>query len=331
MLATLDRLLADHGTHWGVGVMGAIGEFIRDAGEAVASPRPRSMVTARGGIALMADDAAARLVAWTEPSTIAGQWRQGAAVCLPVAEAACGGASVITEIGPDEDALRDEDRGAILFDMGVGFPHIRACVRSADPALVATLRAGCGRGLFDADNWEAAHAVILCSPHRVFLSRIARIEVYQPIPPPDGKSPEGPHTHLLPKLLAARRAHSATRPLPDGLVSCLDIFPAHPLRDALGNDIPFDAARFDRFAALLARFGLAPLEAIRADVTRAIRDGVEPARFTAPQGRHERAALKVALRQLSRTEPGLPALPAWRAAFDRAEATDTADDPTHPD
>ncbi len=42
--------------------------------------------------------------------------------------------------------------------------------------------------------------ILAANPHRVFLSRLGRIEVYQPIPPPSGKSPQGPHTHVLPQL-----------------------------------------------------------------------------------------------------------------------------------
>ena len=52
--------------------------------------------------------------------------------------------------------------------------------------------------------------ILAANPHRVFISRLGRIEVYQPIPPPSGKSPEGPHTHVLPRLLQSRRTHPAT-------------------------------------------------------------------------------------------------------------------------
>jgi hypothetical protein len=48
--------------------------------------------------------------------------------------------------------------------------------------------------------------------HRVFLSRVGRAEVYQAIPLPDAKRPDGPHTHVLPKLLRAGRTHSANDP-----------------------------------------------------------------------------------------------------------------------
>ena len=56
--------------------------------------------------------------------------------------------------------------------------------------------------------------ILAANPHRVFISRLGRIEVYQPIPPPSGKSPEGPHTHVLPKLLKSGRTHPATDRFP---------------------------------------------------------------------------------------------------------------------
>ena len=74
------------------------------------------------------------------------------------------------------------------------------------------------------------------NPHRVFISRIGRIEVYQPIPPPSGKSPDGPHTHVLPKLLKSGRTHAATEPIPEGWIPCAHLYPQHPARDAGGAD-----------------------------------------------------------------------------------------------
>jgi hypothetical protein len=309
--------LADAGTGWGVGVLGALGEFTRDPDEAV-TVDGFNRRTDRGGIAIRLDHPALRLIAWEEPSAVAGLWRQGAGLCLPEAEAAIDGAAVITELGPDTEALRPQDRAAVLFDIGVGFPHLRACVRTADPALLAALREGEGQPIFAPGN-PAGGAVMRASPHRVFLSQLARIEVYQPIPPPGGRSPRGPHTHLLPDMLRARRAHPATRPLPAGWVSCLDLYPAHPLRDALGEPIPFDLGRHAAFQALLAGFGLPPLLAEKARLAEALRQGQPPEAYDPPIDRHGRAAARVALRQLGWAEPGLPALTAWRGAFDRTE------------
>jgi hypothetical protein len=317
----IEAALAEPETGWGLGVLGALGEFIRDAGEACATddrPGVYRRVTARGGIAIGLNHPALRLIAWEETSPTAGLWRQGAALCLPEAAANIGGAALVTELGPDAEALHQAGHDAVLFDMGVGFAHCRACVRTAEPALLAALRAGSGQPLFAAGN-PAGAAILAASPHRVFLSRLARIEVYQPIPPPGGRSPDGPHTHLLPELLRARRAHAATRPLPDGWLSCLDLFPAHPLRDPMLAPRPFDAARHAGFQALLAAFGLPELQREKQRLTDAVRAGLAPATFPPAAERHGRAAARVALRQLGWLEPGLPALPAWRAALEPAQ------------
>ena len=72
------------------------------------------------------------------------------------------------------------------------------------------------------------HEMLRLSPHRVLVGPCGRIEVYQTIPPVDGRSPDGPHTHVLPKLLRAGRTHAANLPIPDGLVPCLTIHPSRP-------------------------------------------------------------------------------------------------------
>jgi hypothetical protein len=85
--------------------------------------------------------------------------------------------------------------------------------------------APCGRSVFEPGN-PAMGVILAANPHRVFISRIGRIEVYQPIPPATGKSPDGPHTHVLPKLLRSKRSHPATEPIPDGWVPCAHFYPA---------------------------------------------------------------------------------------------------------
>lgn len=294
MQDALTDLLNEPETGFAIGVLGAIGEFIRDADEPVMAT-PLGRLTARGGVAIRLNRAEPRLIAWEEPSTDPRLWKQAAALILPEEEAAIGGNAVVTELGPDNQALREEDRTAELFDMGVGFPHLRACVRTADPALIRVLRDACGMPLLDPAN-PAGIAIIHASPHRVFVSKLARIEVFQPIPPPDGRSPEGPHTHLLPKLLATGRAHAATSPIPEGWVSVLDIFPAHPLRTPMLEPRAFDVARHAAFQALLARFGLPEMLAAKA---LARQTGAE-----AGEDRHARGAARVALRQME-AEAGL--------------------------
>ncbi len=315
--------LGDGGWGWAVGVLGGIAEFTRSPWES-ARRIPGGMVTARGGIALRADPIA-KLVAHEALSRRAGHWQQGLTLCLATRDAALGEAhGVVTELGPDDEPLRPRDGGATLFDMGLGFGHLRACVRTAQPDLLAALRAGCGRPLFDHGS-PAGPAIVQASPHRVFITALARIEVYQPIPPPDGRSPEGPHTHILPALLRSRRTHAATTHLPEGLVPVLDAFPPHPLSDLLGNAAPFDAARHAAFQRIMQRFGSPGALGEKRGVMAALRARLPPHALPEPETREARTARRVALRQASHTMPTNQVLPAWRAAWDghEPEVTET--------
>jgi hypothetical protein len=202
------------------------------------------------------------------------------------------------------------DREACLFDLGVGGPNIRVAVRTGDSAQVGRLRAGVGRGLFEND--DLIHALVRESPHRVFLSKLGRLEVYQSIAPEGGTAPEGPHTHLLPALLA-----EPDRP-PEGMlqgwVACVVGYPANPLRDAKGRKQVFDAVAHERFQKMLADFGDPTYRATKDAVCDAVRSGAEPVSF--PVHDHQRPAAIVALRQLACTDGDSAALQRWRAAFD---------------
>jgi hypothetical protein len=245
--------LADPGTAWSLGSFGAIAEFMRDPDEAV-SPLPddrMGLATDRGAIAL-ADCADLRPVAYE--TAVASGWNHAVALCLPDASCAMNRRGVVTELGPDRDAARERDQDAILFDLGLGLLAVDACVRTGDPEAIACLRSGAGRPLFDPAN-PIGRRLVALSPHRVFLARVGRIEVYAPIPGPGGTSPEGPHTHVLPKLLRSGRTHAATTPVPAGWVPCAGLHPAHPYKDMMGRRIAFDASRHEAFQALLDRWG----------------------------------------------------------------------------
>lgn len=99
------------------------------------------------------------------------------------------------------------------------------------------------------------------SPHRVFVSRLGRIEVYQPIPVPTGKTPDGPHTHVLQRLLARGRSHAATIPIPAAWVVAMTLYPPHPLRQSSGRPIAFDPAKHEAFQGLMERYGAPALMA----------------------------------------------------------------------
>jgi hypothetical protein len=185
--------LADPDSHWGLGSFGAIAEFTRDLDEPVAlnvAGPVLSAVTPRGGIRIVPCEGL-RVVAF---ETAAGSsWAQNVARCLREDAAAMHRRTALTEIGPDADALHEEDKTSVLLDLGLGIPHVDACVRVRDAAVIGQLLAQTGKNVFAPDS-GAMRIILAAHPHRVFMSRCCRIEVYQPIPPPDGRSPEGPHT-----------------------------------------------------------------------------------------------------------------------------------------
>jgi hypothetical protein len=181
--------------------------------------------------------------------------------------------------------------------------------------LIAGLRASQRRSLFEPGN-PAMGLILGASPHRVFVTRAGRAEVYQAIPGPGGKAPEGPHTHVLPKLLAHKRTHAATEPIPRGLVSCAHLYPAHPLHDGYGRAIAFDPARSMAFQRLLSRFGDVEHVRLKRNVVKAINAGAGPAAIAMPTDRFAQASIRIALRQLKASEGSSPALTAWFAAHD---------------
>jgi uncharacterized protein DUF6925 len=316
LLDILADRISDVETGWSLGTFGAIAEFTRDAHEAAAIAREGNrvvVVTPRGGICLQARP---DLRAIASESLTPSAWNQRVALCLPEAACAMSTRTVLTEVGLDADALRANDRAAVLFDLGLGALQIDACVRSADPKVTAALRDCAGSSIFAAGN-GAMQVILASNPHRVFISRIGRIEVFQPIPPPDGTSPAGPHTHVLPKLLSGGRTHAATEPIPAGWIPCTHFYPPNPLRDVNGDSRPFRREDHDVFQALLSRYGVPRLVDIKVRVAEAVRAGEQPSTLHLSNDRHGRAALRVALRQLRASERMSAALAAWLSAHDR--------------
>jgi hypothetical protein len=314
--------MADAETQWSIGTFGAIAEFARDADE-TAVLSPLSAVSERGGIRI-GPVAGMRLRAF-ETTTKDG-WNHRIALCLPEARCTMSERTVLTELGPDAQALRERDRGAILFDLGLGALQADCCVRVADPHVAARLRAHCGHPVFGS---PAMGVILAANPHRVFVSRLGRIEVFQPIPPPDGNSPEGPHTHVLPGLLRHRRSHAATEPIPEGFVPCAHIYPAHPAKDHMGRPRPFDRARHDAFQAMLRKFGDPKFLALKRHVMNAIEAGADPSAVPFTDQRFVRTNIRVTLRQIRATQDETPALAAWLATHERNAHGDAADDPHH--
>ncbi|HEX7819651.1 MULTISPECIES: hypothetical protein [Sphingomonadaceae] len=90
--------------------------------------------------------------------------------------------------------------------------------------------------LLDADG--VMTEVLRAQPRRVLLSPAGRVEVYHPIPTADGKSPIGPHTHLVAKLVVKDRPHSSNVSIPEAMQSALSLHPRSSWRNALGDSLP---------------------------------------------------------------------------------------------
>jgi hypothetical protein len=318
----LQAQIADTDTQWSLGTFGGIAEFSRDRDEKVSLTQSATgavAVTARGGIAI---DLSGDCRPFAFECIARSGWSQQVALCLPADQCAMNQRTVLTELDTDREALQPEHRGSVLFDLGLGALQADLCVRIDDHDTAARLRCHCGRSVFEPTN-PSMGLLLETNPHRVFISRIGRIEVYQPIPPASGKSPDGPHTHVLPRLLRSGRTHAATEPIPEGWIPCAHLYPGHPMR--AGGDL-FDTACHDSFQRTIERFGLPECLAIKRRVVEAIGSGEPPSNLAIALDRHGRTGVRIALRQLKAAGTASPVLKAWLAEFDYAVAEDDADE-----
>jgi hypothetical protein len=308
--------LADPRNAWSLGGSGALAEFMRAANEPCERDALQA-VTARGAIRVEARGDLAAL-AYEILSAQPGLWHHGVLFSLPAAAAVLPARTVVTELGLDREAIRAEDRAAVLFDLGLGSAAFAFCVRTADAALLAALRREAGSGFLAAGPALGA-ALVVASPHRVVISRAARIEVYQPIAAAGGVTPDGPHTHLIPRLLRPGRPVSSNIPLAPGRVPGFTLHPPHPAKDESGERKPFVAVEHADFQRLLERFGDPASVAAKAALRAAVERRDAPETWRAPATRHARLACRIALRQLCGSGRMLGALRDWETALDRNE------------
>lgn len=315
-------------TSWSIGSFGAIAEFHMDPDETVTrdlSASGGSILTERGGINIdlrtECQAAPYEILRWGKH-----RWLHGVNFCLPKTLAARTGREGLTELGADQAALRPEDRNDILFDMGLGIAHVDVCIRTSDQDLLAVLRSHLGASVLASGN-QAMAAIKSHGPHRVFQSRAGRVEVYQRI----GSStkgiptPQGPHTHVLRRLLQHKRTHAANISIPAGHYPSLSMFPANPTSDDLGDLRPFDAGDHHEFGELLDKFADPAIVHLKQRTINAVRNGADP--WSGPLERFERTALRVTLRQLYWTDGDSTSLSAWLAAFETTEQDGDETDP----
>jgi hypothetical protein len=306
--------LDDPRSGFSIGSLGAIAEFHRGPDEPFERlPGPRlGALTPRGGLRIeLSSDVTA--LAYETLSGRRGRWQHGIVFCRPKAQARAHARTTITELGPDRDAIRDDDCDALLFDIGLGAANVDFCVRTADRPLIAALRRAEGKSIFAPGN-PAMAAILEASPHRVAIGALGRAEVFQAIA--RDKTPEGPHTHVLPKLLKSGRTHSANVPVPAGLMPCLSLYPPNPLADAMGRPHAYDGEAARAFDTLLRRWGHPDVVAEKDRLVAAVTDGATPDGYPWPRTRRARTAARIALRQIAAREPDRPDLEPWLRTFD---------------
>lgn len=332
----LRRHIGNWQTGWSMGTFGAIAEFHHDQDEfsVIDDAYRLSRATKRGGIRL--DRTKLDLIQPVAYETISPKrhrWSHAIALCLPENLARRSARSVLTEIGPDDDAIRGIDRTGILFDMGLSLPQCDFCIRTSDPKLLGALRAALGRSLSEPGN-RTMMAILAAHPHRVAITNIGRVEVYQKIGGPDtgGVSPPGPHTHVLPKLLRNGRTHSANTPIHDGLLPLGAMHPGNPVVGPMGEDWPFNAELHRDFQVLFDSYGVPDIVALKKRILAALDAGDAPETFALPDSRFARAALRLALRQQARLAAHvgnsvlLAAVANWQKVHDQATEPEAEDD-----
>jgi hypothetical protein len=324
------RMLGNPEAGWSLGTFGAIAEFHHVEGDPAPHVQLMSgggeVVTARGAIRVHVDPQT-RAVAYEGLSRRRDAWTQGVAFCLPEGAAAMGGRSVLTDLGPDREAARSQDRTAILFDIGIGMPHLDFCVRTRDRGLIRLLRQGIGASILTRANPQI-EAIKRSSPSRVCMSRLGRIEVFQHIGSHRRQmpAPTGPHTHLYPALLQKRNNrrgdHGGESAVPEGWLSALDLYPGNPVTDRSGRARPFDIALHTAFQELLERHALPGYMEEKLLVAAAVVAGMEPHQFPEDEGPATRLAKQMAwevtLRQMLHTHPEITPVRTWLAALDHA-------------
>jgi hypothetical protein len=223
LLASIEYHLGRVESGWSIGIFGAVAEFRRDPKE-TACRGHLSMATARGAIRLTPPSGGCAAIFGLRSRRLRNA-SPGIALCVADGAARQPYRETVTELGPDAQAVRSGDREGVLFDLGLGSPYAAFCVRLHDQAAIARLRGRTGQKLL-APGGSLFSELVEMSPTRVVISRMGRIEVFQPIAAPGGSTPPGPHTHLLPRLARTGRTHDANLLLPSGLVPCAVVYPS---------------------------------------------------------------------------------------------------------
>jgi predicted Fe-S protein YdhL (DUF1289 family) len=212
------------GGAWVFGVFGAVAEFcvglgescdVDDAGESFTACTPRGAIRF---------EISPQVRALGVTAVIGSVMKEVVVMAVPKGDIRRPVNHSLAALGPDREAIRPGEREDRLFDLGLGAKAAGFCVRVSAPDLARDLEDRIGQGWADLLSGLSGR-IVSASPTRVVLTPIGRVEIYTPIPPPGGRSPDGPHTHLLPTQLAVGRETPPGLDLPDSLAPCAIFYP----------------------------------------------------------------------------------------------------------
>jgi len=210
VLDFLTQALSDNVCAWSVGAYGALGEFSREKSEEAKIEKGddgATIETERGALKI-------DLFRPFKPLALLSKAGKPVALALSAFKTKYDRMAPLglCETGIDRSAIREQDRELPLFNLALGHPHTDFQIRTSQTDLLASLRDSLGTSFFD--NRQLVDTVKKVSPHRIVSSPLGRIEVYQPIPRKNGKTPSGPHTHLDPKKIATGLFHEFGEAIP---------------------------------------------------------------------------------------------------------------------
>jgi hypothetical protein len=219
-----ERTLRQRAGTWVFGVYGAVAEFMIDpceAAEIVSDHDEMTALTARGALRLRKHG---KTIAFAIGRRDIDGGPRAIGLALPRPLGLIEARSSLHALGPDEAAISLRHRNAFLYDLGLGHGVARFCIRTDLMDFKTTLDAEAGA------SWKTimrdiGQEMLRVSPHCVVESAMGRIEVYAAIPRPHETSPAGPHTHLLPTLLAMSRETLPDWDLPPIFAPCAMFYP----------------------------------------------------------------------------------------------------------
>ncbi len=218
------RTLREASGTWALGVVGAVGEFTSDPSEPLELRLRDDRIEALTPRAALRLDVAAKVRAFAFEDDRSAA-RPKIILALHKAFVKAAPETALARLGPDAAAIRKEDREALLYDLGLGRRAARFCVRIGAGALADRLDEAVGHA-FPAHLRAIGAPLLAESPVRVIETPLGRLEVDAEIPPPGGRSPDGPHTHLLLDHLALDRELPAGMETPEDYVPGAVYYPA---------------------------------------------------------------------------------------------------------